>query len=89
MDGLEKLVIDADITVSLLPYTHHVTVAELCIKHKKPMVTTSYVSDAMKALDARAKKLADALLSFEQGDDKKKKDIKAAVETILDEPGHS
>jgi saccharopine dehydrogenase-like NADP-dependent oxidoreductase len=53
--ALEKLVSESDLTVSLLPYTYHVKVAELCIKYKKPMITTSYVSDAMEALDERAK----------------------------------
>ena len=52
---LEKLVSESDLTVSLLPYTYHVKVAKLCIKHKKHMVTTSYVSDEMKALDQQAK----------------------------------
>ncbi len=52
---LEKLVSESDLTVSLLPYAFHVKVAKLCIKHKKQMVTTSYVSDEMKALDDEAK----------------------------------
>jgi len=52
---LEKLVSKSDFVVSLLPYTYHVKVAKFCIKHKKPMVTTSYVSDEMKALDEKAK----------------------------------
>jgi len=52
---LEKLVSESDLTVSLLPYIYHVKVAKLCIKHKKHLVTTSYVSDDMKALDAKAK----------------------------------
>jgi len=52
---LEQLVSEADIVVSLLPYTYHVKVAEFCIKHQKHMVTTSYVSDAMNALDTQAK----------------------------------
>ena len=52
---VEKLVSQADVVVSLLPYTYHVKVAEMCLKHKKQMITTSYVSDAMRALDARAK----------------------------------
>ena len=52
---LEKLISESDITVSLLPYTYHVKVAKLCIKHKKHLVTTSYVSDDMKALDQKAK----------------------------------
>jgi saccharopine dehydrogenase (NADP+, L-glutamate forming) len=53
--ALEKLVSKSDLTVSLLPYTYHVKVANFCIKHKKHLVTTSYVSDAMNALDKLAK----------------------------------
>ncbi len=52
---LEQLISTHDIVVSLLPYTHHVTVARICIRHKKNMVTTSYVSPEMKALDAEAR----------------------------------
>ena len=52
---LEKLVSESDLTVSLLPYTFHVKIANLCIKHKKHLVTTSYISDDMKALDQKAK----------------------------------
>jgi len=60
---LEELVEQTDVAVSLLPYTYHVKVAELCIKHKKNMVTTSYVSDAMKALDGRAKQAGIVILN--------------------------
>jgi saccharopine dehydrogenase (NADP+, L-glutamate forming) len=52
---VENFVSNAEVVVSLLPYTYHVKVAEMCIKHKKHMITTSYVSDAMKALDTKAK----------------------------------
>jgi len=52
---LDKMVAKHDLTVSLLPYTHHVSVAKICVKHKKNMLTTSYVSEEMKALDAEAK----------------------------------
>jgi len=52
---LDKFVAEADLVISLLPYVHHVTVAQLCIKHKKNMVTASYVSEAMRALDGVAK----------------------------------
>jgi len=52
---LEHLVSESDLAVSFLPYPFHVKVAELCIKHKKQMITTSYVSNAMKALDDKAK----------------------------------
>ncbi len=54
-DLLEKLVLDADLVVSLLPYAYHVKVANICIKYKIPMVTTSYVSKDMKELDEKAK----------------------------------
>lgn len=52
---LDKLVSESDVTVSLLPYMYHVKVAEVCIKHRKHLVTTSYVSDQMKKLDSPAK----------------------------------
>lgn len=63
LEKLEKLVAGHDLTVSLLPYTHHVTVAKLCIKYRKNMVTTSYISDAMKELDAEARKAGIIILN--------------------------
>ncbi|GAK55217.1 probable saccharopine reductase [Candidatus Vecturithrix granuli] len=60
---LEQLVAGCDLAVSLLPYIYHVKIAELCIKHKKDMVTTSYVSDAMRALDGEAKKAGIIILN--------------------------
>lgn len=61
--GLQTLVDEHDITVSLLPYTHHVEVAKACIKAGKPMVTTSYVSEPMKALDEEAREAGVVLLN--------------------------
>ena len=63
LDGLEKMVISHDLVVSLLPYTYHVTVAKLCIKHKTNMLTTSYISEEMKALDDQAKKAGIIILN--------------------------
>lgn len=63
LDRLEQLVAGHDLTVSLLPYTHHVAVAKLCIKHGKNMVTTSYTSEAMKDLDEEAKKAGIIILN--------------------------
>ena len=60
---LEKLISESDVTVSFLPYTYHVKVAKLCIKHKKHLVTTSYVSDDMKKLDGQAKNARILLLN--------------------------
>jgi len=51
---LETLVKECDLTVSLVPYAYHPTVARLCIKHLKDMVTTSYVKEEMKALHDEA-----------------------------------
>jgi saccharopine dehydrogenase-like NADP-dependent oxidoreductase len=53
--ALGRLVSECDLAVSLLPYTYHVKVANHCLEYRKSLVTTSYVSDAMRALDAQAK----------------------------------
>lgn len=55
LDMLDDLIKTHDLIVSLLPYSHHVTVAERCIALKKNMLTTSYVSPEMKKLDGKAK----------------------------------
>jgi saccharopine dehydrogenase-like NADP-dependent oxidoreductase len=52
---LDGMIAEHDLTVSLLPYLYHVTVAKKCITLKKNMVTTSYVKPEMRALDAEAK----------------------------------
>jgi hypothetical protein len=46
---------EADLVVSLLPFTLHVGIAQVAIDAKRPMVTTSYVSPEMRALDVRAR----------------------------------
>jgi len=65
-DLLENLISKSDIVVSLLPYIYHVKVAKLCIKHKKHLVTTSYVSKEMKELHEQSKN-AGVLLLNESG----------------------
>lgn len=54
-DKLRNLISDTDLAISLVPYAHHVTMANLCIELKKHMVTTSYASAAMRELDQKAK----------------------------------
>ena len=44
-----------DVIISLIPYTYHVAVVKAAIKAKKHVVTTSYVSPAMQALDEEVK----------------------------------
>jgi len=54
-ESLEKEVSEADLVISMVPYSFHPTVARFCIEYKKNMVTTSYVSEAMTNLDDAAK----------------------------------
>jgi len=51
----EEAVKAADIVISMLPARFHIEVAKDCITHNKNMVTASYVSDEMQALDTKAK----------------------------------
>lgn len=61
--ALDELVKSHDLVVSLLPYTYHVAVARHCLKWKRPLVTTSYVSEAMRALDREAREAGVILLN--------------------------
>ena len=53
--AMTEFVKNSDLVVSLLPATLHVKVAEKCIEFKTDMVTTSYISPQMRALDQQAK----------------------------------
>ncbi|WP_428230406.1 saccharopine dehydrogenase family protein [Flavobacterium sp.] len=46
----------ATIVISMLPAHLHIEIAKDCIEFKKHLVTASYISDAMQALDEEAKK---------------------------------
>ncbi|MFN3640959.1 MAG: saccharopine dehydrogenase family protein [Flavobacterium sp.] len=48
---------NCNIVISMLPAHLHIDVAEDCIKFKKHLVTASYISPVMKALDSQAKEL--------------------------------
>lgn len=45
----------ADIVISMLPWRFHIEVAKLCVKNKKNLITPSYISPEIKALDKEAK----------------------------------
>jgi saccharopine dehydrogenase-like NADP-dependent oxidoreductase len=45
----------ADLVVSLLPPAMHISVAALCLKHRKHLATASYVSPEMRAMHNEAK----------------------------------
>ncbi len=50
-DSREKAIQSADIVVSMLPARFHIQVAKDCLQFNKCMVTASYVSQEMQALD--------------------------------------
>ncbi|MBC8215181.1 MAG: saccharopine dehydrogenase NADP-binding domain-containing protein [Candidatus Marinimicrobia bacterium] len=54
-DELVALIKSHDIVISLLPWIHHVKVAELCLEHNTHMATTSYVSEGMNAINQEVK----------------------------------
>lgn len=58
-DLLDRIVKMHDIVVSMLPATMHLPVAQRCVREGKHLVTASYISPEMQALDpeARAKGL--------------------------------
>ncbi len=60
---LDRLVADHEVTVSLLPYKYHTEVAKVCLKNRKPLVTTSYVQPEMMLLEDDAKKAGVLLLN--------------------------
>ncbi|WP_144393413.1 saccharopine dehydrogenase C-terminal domain-containing protein [Pleionea sediminis] len=63
---MSDLIASHDLVISLVPYIFHVAIAELCIEHKRPLVTASYVSPEMRALNEKAKQ-ADVLILNEIG----------------------
>ncbi|MFN8240312.1 MAG: saccharopine dehydrogenase C-terminal domain-containing protein [Bacteroidales bacterium] len=60
---LDKYVSEHDLTVSLLPYKFHTEVAKICIRHRKPLITTSYVQPGMKEMDADARRAGIIILN--------------------------
>lgn len=54
-EDLDSRVRDYDLVISLLPAPMHPGVARSCLKHRKNMLTASYVSPAMKTFDDDAR----------------------------------
>jgi saccharopine dehydrogenase-like NADP-dependent oxidoreductase len=51
----EQLVAQSDIVVSLMPPHLHIKLAEDCLKYKKNLITSSYITPEMKAMDKEVK----------------------------------
>jgi saccharopine dehydrogenase (NADP+, L-glutamate forming) len=54
-ESLKAIIKENDIVISLLPWTYHLKVAEICLNFGKHMVTASYVGEGMKKLDKEVK----------------------------------
>ncbi|MCH4822029.1 saccharopine dehydrogenase NADP-binding domain-containing protein [Gramella lutea] len=54
-ESREPAIRRADIVISMLPARFHIEVAKDCLKFGKNMVTASYISEEMKALDEEVK----------------------------------
>jgi saccharopine dehydrogenase-like NADP-dependent oxidoreductase len=69
-DDMQRLneISKADLVISMLPAHMHIEVAKQCIALGKHMVTASYISKEMEALDAKAKE-ADVVIMNEVGVD--------------------
>jgi saccharopine dehydrogenase (NADP+, L-glutamate forming)/spermidine synthase len=67
MADLETMTQEVDIVMILIPRYYQVEVMKLCIKHKKPCVTTDYLTPEMRAFDEDAKK-AGIIIFAEIGD---------------------
>jgi saccharopine dehydrogenase-like NADP-dependent oxidoreductase len=62
-ERLATLVAACDIVISLVPFPMHPAVARVAIDRRVPMVTTSYVSPEMRALDREARERGVTILN--------------------------
>ncbi|KAJ2913550.1 hypothetical protein MD484_g6867, partial [Candolleomyces efflorescens] len=62
-ESYKHLVEESDVVISLLPVNFHPQVGQLCVDNGKHLVTASYISPAMAALDESAKSAGVLLLN--------------------------
>lgn len=68
VDVLEKIIQDVEIVIVMIPRSCHTIVAELCLKHKTPMITTDFKHPGIACFDEEAKK-QETLILTELGED--------------------
>jgi|WetSurMetagenome_2_1015567.scaffolds.fasta_scaffold62260_2 saccharopine dehydrogenase-like NADP-dependent oxidoreductase len=61
--GLDRMVSEHDLTVSLLPYSFHLAIAKVCLKHRKHLVTASYIQPGMMEMDDDVRKAGIIILN--------------------------
>jgi len=67
-DLLEEIVKEAEIVIAMTPRSTHNIIAEACIRHKTPMITTDFKHPDIEKYDEEAKK-QDTLILTELGED--------------------
>ncbi len=53
---LEKKTIAGDILISMLPASHHLDIAKLCLKKNANFISSSYISEGLQELNSEVKK---------------------------------
>ena len=67
-EGLDRLVRESDMVMVMIPRSGHYMVAEACIRHGKPMITTDFMHEGILAYDDAARK-NNVLILTELGED--------------------
>lgn len=60
---LDSQITSHNLVIPLVPYMYHTSIIKLAIKHKVNVVTTSYVSDAIRQLDTPLKEAGNVVLN--------------------------
>ncbi|MFC2151694.1 saccharopine dehydrogenase C-terminal domain-containing protein [Bacteroidota bacterium] len=68
VDILENIIKEVGIVIVMIPRSCHAVVAELCLKHKTPMITTDFKHPDIECYDEEAKK-QNTLILTELGED--------------------
>lgn len=68
VDVLDKIIREVEIVIVMIPRSCHAIVAELCLKHRTPMITTDFKHDGIACFDDEAKK-QETLILTELGED--------------------
>ena len=53
---LEKKIIAGDVLISMLPASHHLDIAKLCLKKNANFISSSYISEELQELNSEVKK---------------------------------
>ena len=68
VDVLEKIIREVEIVIVMIPRSCHTVVAELCLKHRTPMITTDFKHSGIECFDEEAIK-QETLILTELGED--------------------